>query len=120
MKLAAGVKPDYIGENKPRTNLIFLSLDVIECLITHPLTNSDKIISNLRVTPLLRLIHLLDLLKAFSLCGVVPRTNRHIVFSEISPYGPNNFVGGLTLNSCDTFSDLLFLIPTPVDTNSEW
>ena len=32
MKLAAGVKPDYIGENKPRTNLIFLSLDVTEML----------------------------------------------------------------------------------------
>ena len=75
MKLAAGVKPDYIWENKqPRTNLTLLSLDAVECLTTHPSSNSDKIISNLSVTPLLRLIHLLDLLKAFSLCGVVPWT----------------------------------------------
>ena len=79
MKLAAGVKPDYIGENKPtRTNLTLLSLDVVECLTTHPSSNSDKIISNLSVTPLPRLIYFLDLLKAFSICGVAPWTNRRI------------------------------------------
>ena len=73
MKLVDGVKPDYIGENKPtRTNLTLVSLDVVECLTTHPSSNSDKIISNLSVAPLPRLIHFLDLLTVFFHYAALP------------------------------------------------
>ena len=101
MKLVAGVKPDYIGENKPtRTNLTLVSLDVVECLTTHPSSNSDKIISNLSVAPLPWLIFPGFTHSFFSLCGVATWANRRIRFSKVSPCGSNNFVGlgGLTLN----------------------
>ena len=97
----AGVKPDYIGENKPtRTNLTLVSLDVVECLTTHPSSNSDKIISNLSVESLPRLIHFLDLLSFFHYAGVAPWASRRIRFSKVSTCGSNNFVGlgGLASN----------------------